>query len=386
MAQNKILIVDDESFNLDILEFSLNTLENLEILRADNAKMAFDFIAEHEIDLIILDILMPNMSGLEMLKIIKFNESTRNIPTIMVSAKNEERHTVLEYGSEDFLVKPVDVIELKLKVNNLLKIKQYNDLQHKFNEKLKEEIAEKEIQLRKWAQVEQELSMAKMIQESILPKRYPDSNNLDIYGKCTQASEVGGDYFDVFETECGGYTICIMADVSGHGIASSLITIQLRTLVRSELRWATNSLSERVGVINNIMAEDMSESSMFVTGLFMRIEHDTKIIESVNAGHYNPFGNITMEHKSGVPIGIIKDAFYDVLETQFKEGDSILLYTDGVVEGENRLGDMYEDTFYSYAKTLHHLRSQEQIEQILLDYYEFIDKQIDDVTMLSIKF
>ena len=128
MQKNKILIVDDETFNLDLLEFSLEDLHEVDIIRALNAEIALDIISGNNIDLIILDISMPGMSGLEMLKILKLNKETKFIPVIMVTAKNEERHKALEYGSEDFLAKPIDVIELKFKVNNLLKLKKFNDL------------------------------------------------------------------------------------------------------------------------------------------------------------------------------------------------------------------------------------------------------------------
>ena len=140
MACNKILIVDDESFNLDLLSFALESLKEIEIIRSLSAEKALGLLKNHSIDLIILDISMPGMDGLEMLKILKLHNNTKYIPVIMVTAKNEERHKALEYGSEDFLSKPIDVIELKFKVNNLLKLKKYNDLQQNFNKLLEKEI------------------------------------------------------------------------------------------------------------------------------------------------------------------------------------------------------------------------------------------------------
>ena len=385
MTKNKILIVDDETFNLNLLEFSLEALDDIHIIPALNAKVALDIISNHDIDLIILDISMPGMDGLEMLKILKFNKDTKFIPVIMVTAKNEERHKALAYGSEDFLAKPIDVIELRFKVNNLLKLKKFNDLQQHFNQRLEEEIAKKKDELKKFAQVEQELTMAKDIQQRLLPKVYPKSANLDIFGSCTQAHDIGGDYYDVFETECKDYTIFIMADVSGHGLASALIAMQFRTLVHAHLYNVKEDLSSVVETINTIFTVDNNESSMFITALFLRFNHKTRMIESVNAGHHSPIGTIEITHTSGIPIGVMEHTNYTVSKTIFTAGNSLILFTDGILEEENSSAQMYEKYFYENYKQVKHLSSKEQITFLLNGFYAFIVKQNDDVTLLAIR-
>jgi len=383
--KNNILIVDDETFNLDLLEFSLEELNNLNIIRATSGEEALNSISLYKIDLIILDISMPGMDGLDVLKELKLKEETKYIPVIMVTAKSEERHTALAYGSEDFLSKPIDVIELQLKVKNLLKLKNFNDLQQHFNERLEEEISKKEKQLRKFVEVEKELILAKEIQQSLFPKNYTTSANLDIYGRCTQAQEVGGDYFDVFETGCKHYTIFIMADVSGHGIASALLAMQFRTLVRAKLSDPQKDLAACVDNINTVFTNDHDESSMFITALFLRYNHKTKQIESINAGHHNPIGSVEMIHNSGIPIGIMPDVNYEVLKTELKKGDSLLLYTDGILEEENQDGEMYEKNFYQNYEKIKNLSSQHQVDVLLETFYQFIVKQNDDVTLLAIR-
>jgi len=384
MKKNKILIIDDEVFNLDLLEFSLEDLDDINIIRASNAEDGLSIITGGRIDLIILDISMPGMDGLQMLKILKMNENTKFIPVIMVTAKNEERHKALEYGSEDFLPKPIDVIELKFKVNNLLKLKKFNDLQQYFNQRLEEEVEKKKDELKKFALVEQELNMAKDIQQRLLPKNYPKSANLDIFGSCTQAHDIGGDYFDVFETKCKDYTIFIMADVSGHGLASALIAMQFRTLIHAHLYDSKEDLSTIVQTINTIFTVDNDASSMFITALFLRLNHQTRILEYVNAGHHNPLGNIEIVHTGGIPIGIMEDAKYAVTKASFKKGDTLMLFTDGILEEENSSGQMYEKYFYEHYTQTKHLSSKEQISALLKSFYAFIVKQNDDVTLLAI--
>lgn len=384
MTITKILLVDDEEFNLQLLIYALESMEKTEFIKSYSAKEALEIIQSTNIDLIISDISMPNMNGLEMLQQLKADDKTKYIPVIMVTAKDEEKYRALEFGSEDFLTKPIDPIELKFKVRNLLKLKKYSDLQLHFNELLESEIKKKEESLKHFASMEQELKVSKQIQESLLPKAYPTKGGLDIYGRCTQTHDVGGDFFDIFETECGNYTVFIIADVSGHGLVSSLIAMQLRTLVRSELRSATDSLTHRLYSINNILVENIDNSSMFVTALFLRFHHESGIIESINAGHHNPLGNIKMKHQSGIPLGILPNAEYQTLSTQLNDGDSILLYTDGILECEDKEGVMYENYFYKDIDNTIHLNSKAKVETILKNFYDYIHEQVDDVTILSI--
>jgi len=383
---NNILIVDDENFNLDILEYSLEEFQDYIIIRANDGATALEIVNSQKIDLILLDISMPEMDGLEVLHQLKEQDASKYIPVIMVTAKNEEKHKALTYGSEDFLLKPIDVIELKLKVKNLLKLKNFNDLQLHFNQRLEEEISKKEQQLRAFAQVEQELALAKNIQQSILPKENPSTEIFNVYGSCTQAHEVGGDYYDVFETQCKQYTIFVIADVSGHGIASSLVAMQFRSLIRSELRWATDSLSDRVNTINAILSEDNQNSTMFITALILRFNHKTHILESVNAGHHNPIGSTEIEHQSGIPLGIMPDVFYKTSKTKLKKDDTLLLFTDGILEETNAEGEMYEKAFYQSYEAIKSLDSKSQIDMLLKEFYYFIETQHDDVTLLAIKF
>ena len=383
--ENNILIVDDEPLNLEILEFSLEALSKTKIIRASDGVEALFFIERIAIDLIILDVNMPVMDGLELLEKLKKDEKLKYIPVIMVTAEDEERHRALELGSEDFLLKPIDVIELRFKVNNLLKLKKFNDLQQFFNHRLEEEIAKKEKQLLRLARVEEELKWAKEIQERLIPKKFPTNNGLEIHGRCIQASEVGGDYFDVFPSVCGNYTIMIMADVSGHGLASALLAMQFRSLVRAELNWATGCFAKRINSINTIFSDDNEESSMFVTAVFLRYHHKTRVMESVNAGHFNPLGYPPMEHTSGIPLGIQSGFEYELLITPFPKGSSILLYTDGIVEGENEKDVMYQAKFLKYYEEIKELSPQKQNEKILKAYYDFVVEQKDDVTLLAIK-
>ncbi len=385
---NNILIVDDEPINLTILELSLNELEDINIISALDGFKALEHVREKSIDLIILDLSMPELDGLEVLEILKEDKPLKYIPVIVVTAKTEDRYKALEMGAEDFLSKPIDVIELRFKVNNLLKLKKFNDLQKFFNERLEEEITKKEKQLREFAHVEQELQLAREIQQRLIPKEYPKSDQLDIYGSCVSASEVGGDYLDVFQTDSKEYTVFIIADVSGHGFASALISMQFRSLARIELMKGSDDFGAEVERINTVFSNDNQDGSMFITALFLRFHHKTATIESVNAGHFDPLGEPSLKHTEqtkGIPIGITPDIPYGVVWAPFNSGDAIFLYTDGIIECENIEGIMYGNRINGLYDCLQPFSAKDQIEVILEAFHEFIYEQTDDVTILSIK-
>ena len=385
---NNILIVDDEELNLEILELSLSELEDVKILSALNGFKALKYVNRQPIDLIILDLSMPEMNGLEVLKILKEDDTLKYIPVIVATAKTEDRYRALEMGAEDFLLKPIDVVELRFKVNNLLKLKKFNDLQQHFNQRLEEEIEKKEKQLKEFAQVEQELQLAREIQQRLIPTSYPSCNQLEVYGSCVSASEVGGDYLDVFKTECNNYTVFIMADVSGHGFASALVSMQFRSLARMELMKGGEDFGKEIERINSVFSNDNQEGSMFITALFLRYNHKREIIESVNAGHFDPLGEPKLEHSAitkGIPLGIQADLPFGVIEAPFKSGDRLFLYTDGIIECENRDGVMYGNRLDGLYDVISHFDTKSQIEIVLEAFHEFIVEQTDDVTILAIK-
>jgi len=127
-GQKKVLIADDEPKNIKILEAMLAG-HGYRLLTAGNGQEALDRAFSENPDLILLDILMPELNGFEVTRILKKDSRTKNIPIILVTALDgpESRNTGLEAGAEDFLNKPVKAVELKARVKSMLRLKQYRD-------------------------------------------------------------------------------------------------------------------------------------------------------------------------------------------------------------------------------------------------------------------
>jgi len=121
-----ILLVDDQLQNVELLE-AYFVGQEYELIKAASGKEALEKLADYKIDLVLLDIMMPEMSGLEVLEKLRANEKTRLIPVIMVTAlkETEDKIKALEAGCDDFISKPVDKIELLARVKSLIKINSY---------------------------------------------------------------------------------------------------------------------------------------------------------------------------------------------------------------------------------------------------------------------
>lgn len=128
MNAHKILIVDDEEKNIKLLKGMLFS-ENYNFYEALSGEDAIDLVHDISPDLILLDVMMPGISGFEVCQNLKQDEKTKSIPIIMVTALNEKEHRLkaMESGADDFLSKPVDSTEVVIRVKSLLRIKSYHD-------------------------------------------------------------------------------------------------------------------------------------------------------------------------------------------------------------------------------------------------------------------
>jgi len=148
MERPRVLAVDDEERNLRLIEAMLLPL-GYEVMLAKSGEEALNLVASHPPDVILLDIMMPGISGFEVARRLKGADETRMIPLIMVTALKEveDRVKALEAGADDFLTKPVEKMELKARVASSVKVKAYNDHMLRYQKELEEEVARRTQQL-----------------------------------------------------------------------------------------------------------------------------------------------------------------------------------------------------------------------------------------------
>jgi PAS domain S-box-containing protein len=136
-----ILIVDDQPQNIELLEAQLVS-QSYEIVKAANGEEALGKLSGNQIDLILLDVMMPGMDGFEVTRRVRQDDTHRLLPIILVTAlrETEERVKGIEAGCDDFISKPVDKMELLARVRSLLKVKAYNDLMSNYQKELESEV------------------------------------------------------------------------------------------------------------------------------------------------------------------------------------------------------------------------------------------------------
>jgi adenylate cyclase len=164
---NKILIVDDEPFNLDLLEQELED-QGYVIERANDGAEALEKVPSFEPDVILLDYMMPKMNGLEVLKHLREDEKHKGIPVILLTAKatREDKVRGLDGGADDYVIKPFDSFELLARVRAMVRIKEMHDTLDEWNRSLTEKVKEQVEELQRVNRLKRYLSP--QIAETIL--------------------------------------------------------------------------------------------------------------------------------------------------------------------------------------------------------------------------
>src|SRR5262245_56686063 len=229
--QATILIVDDEELNRDALARRLQR-HDYEVVAAKSGREAIELLGGRRFDLVLLDIMMPGMNRLEVLKFLRRVDSLIALPIIMVTAKGESENMVeaLELGANDYVTKPLDVPVVLARIRTQLALQravaQVKELEGKLdahNRKLRAAAADLAAANDRHIQ---DLEAAARVQRALLPVLPPEVPGARFAWAFEPCSQLAGDYLSVFRLGDRHVGMCVL-DVSGHGPAAALLSVTL---------------------------------------------------------------------------------------------------------------------------------------------------------------
>jgi phosphoserine phosphatase RsbU/P len=373
-----VLLVDDEPANIEIVNSILQDTYKIRV--ATNGARALE-LANHASapDLILLDVMMPGMDGYEVCTHLKAAPQTRDIPVIFLTGQIEidDETKGFEVGAVDYIHKPFSPAVVKARVRTHLALRA-----------IREQL---EIQL---LTIQREMDKARQIQLSILPFQIPSIQHLDIAARYIPMTAVAGDFYDFIVIDEKRIGI-LVADVSGHGMPAALISSMLKIALAGQTPIASDPARVLDGLNQALCGKFEGH---FVTAEYIVIDTEKRNLSYAGAGH-PPL--VMRDHSSGVTreftenglfLGYFPDATYTELELPFKEGDWVLLYTDGIPETTNPSDEQFGlSRIKHFLQTNHDLQADQFVDRFLNELSIYSGsasgrEQEDDITFLAIHF
>src|ERR1700734_1936574 len=317
---SRILIVEDDPAILcglrDNLEF-----ESHQVLTAADGEAGYRLVCEHTPDLVILDLMLPKMSGYDLCR--RVRGEGFNAPILMLSARSQEGDRVvgLDLGANDFVSKPFSLRELLARVRALLR--------HERNRHQDEE------------RLSGELKLAQSVQQELFPRVLPEAPGLDYAGICRPARGVSGDYYD-FLAPGDGKLGLLLADVSGKGMSAALLGASLHAAVRANAPGEGSRCGEVLAKASHLLFETTTPER-YATVFYGVYDPATRILTYANAGHCPPMlvrqGNCLRLESLTLPAGMLSDLPPLQKSVELLTEDWLLIFSDGIPEAMSESGE-----------------------------------------------
>jgi serine phosphatase RsbU (regulator of sigma subunit) len=339
----RLLVVDDNEMNRDLLSRRLRQ-QGHTVSVAENGRRALEKIAAEEFDLVMLDIMMPELDGYQVLEKLRADGTLDRLPVIMISAVTEIESVVrcIEMGATDYLPKPFNTVLLKARVGATLEKKRLRDKE------------------RLWAKsMERELEIGRQIQRSFLPEELPQPPGWEIAARFEPARQVAGDFYDAFPLAGGARVGLVLADVCDKGVGAALFMALFRSLVRafSERAYGTPPsgadddaarIHSTILSTNDYIAKTHGRSNMFATLFLAVLDPADGALTWINAGHEAPvvFGAGGVSARltpTGPALGMMPALKFEARRTELAPGETLFAFTDGVSEARDGAGSLFSE-------------------------------------------
>lgn len=389
-SDQSILVVDDNPKNLQVLGKFLKD-EGLTVEFAIDGENALEWINQMDFDLILLDIMMPGLSGYDVCEIIKKNEKKKDIPIIFLTAQTDTESIVkgFEVGAVDYITKPFNRKELLARVSTQLKVK-------KSQEEITHYLSELET---KNKLITHSIKYAQHIQNTIIHLNSHISKIIPEYFIFFKPRDiVSGDFYWFQITENG--LIAAVMDCTGHGVPGAMMSMMGITLLNEIVRnkqviWPDQILNHlRDKIIESLGQRGIVEEvgdGMDGSVILLGMRNKKLQFSGANSSLYLLRNNEVIRIRGDkMPIsfyGIMKD--FTMQELLLESGDMLYLFTDGYVDqfGGKKEKKFNYNAFGELLIKIHNKNASEQ-EKVLtrvFDEWKGDLDQLDDVTVLGIR-
>ena len=324
-----ILIVDDNPVNIFVIEKILKQAGYHDLVSLNSAQELFEYIQfgkdssrHNEIDLILLDIMMPEIDGLEVCRRLQKEEKFKDIPIIFVTALEDANKLAeaLDMGAMDYITKPINKVELLARMRVALRLKSELNWHKEQEENLRNE-----------------LDLATQVQRNLLSSPLRE-DYIKIEASYLPSFKLAGDMYYWYKIDGNRYGI-ILLDVMGHGISASLVCMFISSVLRETIK----SLIDPELVIKDLnkymtlLHNENDDIPYYFTAIYLVVDTEKRTIEYVNAGH--PSGYVLVDETNMVELnrGSCAVGFFDEIKVEktvipFEKNAQIVLFTDGVLE------------------------------------------------------
>ncbi|GBF40751.1 SpoIIE-like protein phosphatase domain protein [Leptospira ellinghausenii] len=362
----KLLVVED---NPDLRSYlgSILTRAGYHVLVAKDGEEGLTTILSENPDLVITDLMMPKLSGLDLIKEIRKKEQFHSLPVILLTAKADvtTRKELHSEGADLYLSKPFLESELLSVIRNALRLKQ------------------KEFYL------QEELTRGVRIQKRLLLEPNFDQNKIDVKLEFLPSDGIAGDYYCIQTLE-DGKTFVLLADVSGHGFSAGMISTLLHFSLQLPITNKENP-AECLSQLNSILFGNTA--GLFITAVAVVIDSDEKKFIWSKAGHEDIYfghqNQITALLGKGKPLSILPEWEGTNFEVPYEVGDKLFLFSDGIFDVRSKDNSMFrEKGFVEWLKDQSVWKRDNTLSSLLESAISHQNSKLfeDDVTLLSIQF
>ena len=373
-----VLLVDDAPANLQVVNSILKSTYKIQI--ATSGEKALKIANRSPApDLILLDVMMPEMDGYEVCSRLKSAADTRDIPVIFLTGQTESEDETKGFavGAVDYIHKPFSPAVVKARVHTHLVLRG-----------MRERLASQLLT------IQHEMETAREIQLSILPHEIPSLPGLDIAARYIPMTSVAGDFYDFIVIDENRIGV-LVADVSGHGMPAALISSMLKIALAAQISCASDPARVLAGLNQALCGKFQGH---FVTAAYVLVDTEKQQLSYAGAGHpplvvWDNSGGVSREYvENGLFLGFFPDATYTSVDVPFKEGDWGMLYTDGILEMTSPLEEQFGiDRFKAFLQNNHDRSAGPLADDLLNELSRWANitsgrEPEDDVTLLAIHF